>query len=148
VDALSLKTLLDSVEARLVLSAYEIKEDETARAEVEVRNAGNENIEFHGGKPLSASLLDPLTLASVGRFSGWIAGVGFVIRLAPGDTTRLPVLLGTHQSGPDVRVALPPGIFLGQVLVPIHTTHADDSGYDTNYVEAPLVKIRIIPNMK
>jgi hypothetical protein len=97
---------------------------------------------------LGASLLDPRSLATVGGFRGWIAGVGVVIRLAPDDTTRLTVLLGTHEGGPNVRAALPAGIFLAQVRVPIHTMRADDSGYDTNYVEAPLVEIRIVPHMR
>jgi hypothetical protein len=146
-DASSLETLLDSVKAQFVLSAYECEEDETPRAEVELRNVGSANLVFHSGRPLSASLLEPLSRASVGGFSGWIAGVGVVVRLAPGDTTRLPVLLGAHQGGPDVRAALPPGRFLAQVRVPIHTMRANDSGYDTNYVGAPLVEIRIVPKV-
>jgi hypothetical protein len=132
VDGLSLRELLDSLEAQLLLDAHEIEVGETVRTEVELRNVGSATLEFQSGRPLTASLLDPLTLAPVGGFRGWMAGVGIEMSLAPNATARLLVLLGTHYGGPDGRRALPPGIYLAQVRVPIHTMSPDESRYDTN----------------
>jgi hypothetical protein len=142
VDGLSLRELLDSLEAQLLLDAHEIEVGETVRAEVELRNVGSATLEFQSGRPLTASLLDPLTLAPVGGFRGWMAGVGIEMSLAPNATARLLVLLGTHYDG---RRALPPGIYLAQVRVPIHTMSPDESRYDTIYIVASLVEVRIVP---
>jgi hypothetical protein len=146
-DSSSRKELLDSLDAELMLDGIDVEEGEWVRSEVVLRNVGRNTLEFHSGRPLRASLLDPSSLAYVGGFVGWIAGVGILIRLGPGDTTPLPVLLGTERGGPDIRLALPPGIYLAEVRVPIHTMSADNSRYETNYLAAPPVEIRIVSKL-
>jgi hypothetical protein len=148
VDTSSSRELLGSLDARVILDAYEVCEDDLLHAEVELRNVGGASLEIDSDKPLTASMLDPLSLAAVGGFRGWVAGVGLRMKLEPGGTTRLPLLLGTHHGTPDVRRSLPPGRYLAQARVPVHTMRADNSGYETSFVDAPLVELRIVPKVK
>jgi hypothetical protein len=145
VDGPSLKKILDSLEAEVLLDTGEIEEDQMIRAEVELRNVGIETVEFASGRPLAASLLETQTRTRVGGFVGLVAGVGVQITLGVGDTNRLTVLIGTHCGDHNVRRALLPGTYLVQVRVPIHTLSSDHSSYETSYAEAPLVEIRITP---
>ena len=107
-----------------------------------LRNSSSERIgPLHTGQPLVGSLLNS-SLETVGGYSGWVAGTGRIIDLAPGGSASIGVIFGTASTREDLGYVLPPGTVLAQGPdappprpgVPL-----------TNAPAAPLTQITIIP---
>ena len=65
----------------------------------------------------------------VASYTGGIAGVGVGGTLAPGESSEIPVLVGTASCGPGVGYALPPGQY--DVLVPVVVLYPQRAGDPT-----------------
>ncbi len=74
-----------------------------------LRNSSPERIgPLNCGQPLAGSLLNA-SREPVGGYSGWIAGTGRVIDLAPGESAMVRVIFGTASTREDLGYTLPPG---------------------------------------
>jgi hypothetical protein len=110
-----------------------------------LRNSGPERIGPLGsGQPLAGSLLHA-SLETVGRYSGWIAGTGLALDLAPGRSASIPVIYGTASTREDLGYALPPGTYW--LKVRMRFRHGL-GGPPTNALTAPLTQITIIPRVR
>ncbi|HTQ80440.1 MAG TPA: hypothetical protein VMM92_10625 [Thermoanaerobaculia bacterium] len=111
-----------------------------------LRNSGSERIGPLGsGQPLSGSLLNT-SLETVGGYSGWIAGTGLVVDLAPGRSASIPVIYGTASTREDLGYVLPPGTYW--LKVRMRFRHGLGGGPPTHALTAPLTQITIIPRMR
>lgn len=107
-----------------------------------LRNTGTERIgPLDSGQPLAGSLLNS-SLEVVGGYSGWIAGVGRIIDLAPGESASLPVIFGTASTREELGYILPPGQYWLQVRMRLHRGRGAPM---TTTQTAPLRQIAIIP---
>jgi hypothetical protein len=107
-----------------------------------LRNSSPEMIgPLHTGQPLVGSLLNS-SLETVGGYSGWVAGTGRVIDLAPGASASLRVIFGTASTREDLGYVLPPGQYWLRVRMRLH--HGPGAPL-TNTPAAPLTQITIIP---
>ena len=110
-----------------------------------LRNSDSERIGPLGsGQPLAGSLLNA-SLETVGGYSGWIAGRGLVLDLAPGRSESIPVIYGTASTREALGYALPPGTYW--LKVQMRFRH-DLGGPPTNALTAPLTRITIIPRVR
>ena len=93
------------------------------------------------GQPLVGSLLNS-SLETVGGYSGWIAGTGLTIDLAPGGSASIRVIFGTASTREDLGYVLPPGRYWLRVQMRLH--HGRGAPLTTTPA-APLTQITIIP---
>jgi hypothetical protein len=71
-----------------------------------LRNSGTERIgPLNSGQPLDGSLLNAAHEA-VGGHSGWIAGTGLTVDLAPGQSASIRVIYGTASTREELGYAL------------------------------------------
>ena len=96
---------------------------------VTVTNTGNAPATFQSGSPLVGWVVQPGTTSVVASYTGGIAGVGVGGTLAPGESSEIPVLVGTASCGPGVGYALPPGQY--DVLVPVVVLYPQRAGDPT-----------------
>ena len=96
------------------------------------------------GQPLVGSLLNA-SLETVGGYSGWIAGTGLIVDLAPGRSASIPVIYGTASTREDLGYVVPPGRYW--LKVQIRFRHGL-GGPPTNALTAPLTQITIIPRVR
>ena len=96
------------------------------------------------GQPLAGSLLNA-SLETVGGYSGWIAGTGLIVDLAPGRSASIPVIYGTASTREDLGYVVPPGRYW--LKVQIRFRHGL-GGPPTNALTAPLTQITIIPRVR
>jgi hypothetical protein len=96
------------------------------------------------GQPLAGSLLNA-SLETVGGYSGWIAGTGLIVDLAPGRSASIPVIYGTASTREDLGYVVPPGRYW--LKVQIRFQHGL-GGPPTNALTAPLTQITIIPRVR
>jgi hypothetical protein len=109
-----------------------------------LRNNGQEKIGPLGlGQPLVGSLLNA-SQEAVGGFSGWIAGTGLTVDLAPGQSASIRVIFGTASTREELGYALPPGRYWLQVQ--IRFRHG--SGEPTYALTAPLTQVTIVPRVR
>jgi hypothetical protein len=107
-----------------------------------LRNGSSERIGPLGsGQPLSGSLLNA-SFEVIGGYSGWIAGTGLIIDLAPGRSASIPVIYGTASAREDLGYAVPPGTYW--LKVQMRFRHGL-GGPPTHVLTAPLTRITIIP---
>ena len=107
-----------------------------------LRNSSSARIgPLHTGQPLVGSLLNS-SLETVGGYSGWIAGTGRIIDLAPGGTASIGVIFGTASTREELGYVLPPGRYWLKVQMRLH--HGPGIPL-TNAPAAPLTQITIIP---
>jgi len=110
-----------------------------------LRNSSSERIGPLGsGQPLVGSLLNA-SLETVGGYSGWIAGTGLIVDLAPGRSASIPVIYGTASTREDLGYAVPPGRYW--LKVQMRFRHGL-GGPPTNALTAPLTQITIIPRVR
>ncbi len=115
------------------------------RGRLVLRNSSQERIgPLHCGQPLVGSLLNS-SLEAVGGYSGWIAGTGRVIDLAPGETASLGVIFGTASAREGLGYALPPGRYWLKVQMHLH--HGPGAPL-TTAPAAPLIPITITPRVQ
>ncbi|MGH3250179.1 MAG: hypothetical protein ACRDOI_28815 [Trebonia sp.] len=106
-----------------------------------LRNSGPERIGPLGsGQPLVGSLLNA-SGETVGGYSGWVAGTGLTVDLAPGGSAGIRVIFGTASTREDLGYVLPPGRYWLKVQLRLHGRGAPL----TNAPAAPLTQITIIP---
>ena len=110
-----------------------------------LRNSGPERTGPLGsGQPLAGSLLNA-SLETAGGSSGWIAGTGLAVGLAPGRSASIPVIYRTAGTREDLGYALPPGRYW--LKVQIRFRHGP-GGPPANALTAPLTQITIIPRVR
>ena len=110
-----------------------------------LRNSGPERIgPLDSGQPLVGTLLDA-SHEAVGGYTGWIAGTGLTIDLAPGRSASIPVIYGTASTREDLGYVVPPGRYWLQVQMPFRPGLG---GPPTNTLTAPLTQITIIPRVQ
>jgi hypothetical protein len=90
------------------------------------------------GQPLVGSLLNS-SLETVGGYSGWFAGTGRTIDLAPGESASIRVIFGTASTREELGYVLPPGRYWLRVQMRLH--HGPGAPLTTT----PLTQITIIP---
>jgi hypothetical protein len=110
-----------------------------------LRNSGSERIgPLDSGQPLVGTLLDA-SHEAVGGYTGWIAGTGLTIDLAPGRSASIPVIYGTASTREELGYVLPPGTYWLKVQMSIR--HGS-GGTPTQALTAPLTQITIIPRVR
>jgi hypothetical protein len=111
-----------------------------------LRSSSSERIgPLDTGQPLVGSLLNA-SLETVGGYSGWIAGTGLTVDLAPGRSASIPVIYGTASTREDLGYAVPPGRYW--LKVQMRFRHGR-SGPPTNaLLTAPLTQITIIARVR
>ncbi len=108
-----------------------------------LRNSSSERIGPLGsGQPLVGFLLNARHEV-VGSYSGWIAGTGLTVDLAPGRSASIKVIFGTASSREELGYALPPGEYWLKVQMPIR----HGPGKPTHALTAPLTQITIVPRV-
>jgi hypothetical protein len=112
------------------------------RGRLILRNSSAERIgPLHCDQPLVGSLLNS-RLETVGGYSGWVAGTGRTINLAPGESATIPVIFGTASTREDLGYVLPPGRYWLRVQMRLH--HGPGAPL-TITPAAPPTQITIIP---
>jgi hypothetical protein len=112
------------------------------RGRLVLHNSGPERIgPLDCGQPLVGSLLNS-SLEAVGGYSGWIAGTGRVIDLAPGESASVRFIFGTASTREDLGYVLPPGRYWLRVQMRLH--HGRGAPLTTTPA-VPLTQITIIP---
>jgi hypothetical protein len=94
--------------------------------------------------PLIGSLLNA-SIETVGGYSGWIAGTGLIVDLAPGRSASIPVIYGTASTREDLGYSVPPGGYW--LKVQMRFRHGL-GGPPTNALTAPLTQITIISRVR
>jgi hypothetical protein len=88
---------LDPGQARIAWAApLRIRSGFSERHEMAITNTGTEQINANG--PLIADVVDPDTGEVVGGYAGAVTLVLVTVTVAPGATTRTPVIVGTDQT--------------------------------------------------
>ena len=110
-----------------------------------LRNSSSERIgPLASGQPLGGSLLNA-ALETIGGYSGWIAGTGLIVDLAPGRSASIPVIYGTASTRGNLGYSVPPGTYW--LKVQMRFRHGL-GGPPTNALTAPLTQITIIPRVR
>jgi hypothetical protein len=110
-----------------------------------LRNSGSERIgPLRSGQPLVGSLLND-SLEAVGGYSGWIAGTGLVVDLAPGRSASIPFIYGTASTRENLGYAVPPGTYWLKIQMGFRLGHP--AGAPSHALTAPLTRITIIPQV-
>jgi hypothetical protein len=109
-----------------------------------LRNSSSERIGPLGsGRPLVGSLLNAAHEA-IGGYSGWIAGTGLIIDLAPGRSFSIPVIYGTASTRENLGYLVPPGTYW--LKIQMRFRHGL-GGPPTHALTAPLTPITVIPQV-
>jgi hypothetical protein len=107
-----------------------------------LRNSGPERIgPLATGQPLVGALLNS-SLEVVGGYSGWVAGTGLTIDLAPGGSASVRFIFGTASTREDLGYVLPPGMYWLRVQMRLH--HGRGAPL-TTAPAVPLTQITVIP---
>ena len=133
-----------SLELTFSLDEGELRVGRSGHGRVRLRNSGTDLIEFVSEQPIVASVLNPSTMRQVGWYHGWIAGTGLQIRLAPGETASIAVLVGTDPRMGAAPSQLAPGEFLVRAAVSVLELRPDEDGYDRNQLACRAVPITLV----
>ncbi len=136
---------ITNLEALLILPESTVTPGTRFAAEVVVTNVGSTPLEFMRGAPI-ARFLDLETHEVVGGFHGWIAGVGILLSLAPGESSNLIALTGTTSSRRELGYVLPPGRYLARASLELSPWHGEAPG-GVSVVNTPEVEIEILDRM-
>lgn len=108
---------LPGLQLRAVLDSPHVVTGRVFQGTVHLLNAGETSIRFDTDQPLIAVVIDTADVV-VGTFSGWRAGTGIVVDLAPGDTQEIAFTGGTAGGSGD-RYATAPGPYAVVVALPV-----------------------------
>ena len=139
-----MKNEFGSLELTLSLDEGELRVGRSGHGRVHLRNAGQDLIEFHSEQPIVASVLNPSTMRQVGWYRGWIAGSGLQIRLVPGETDSIAVLVGTDTRTGVAASQLAPGEYLVSAAVSVLELRPGEDGYDGSQLECRAVPITLV----
>ena len=110
--------LLDSREAVAELDGPAIVETgETLVHGLLLTNRGHQELQIATNGHITPAVVDPGTGGIVGGFSGAQILPLVVFRVPPGQTRRIPLLIGTDSSVPRLGFAVPPGDWGLQVII-------------------------------
>jgi hypothetical protein len=87
----------------------EVRSGFDAISELQLRNLGSRELTIRTNGNLTARVLDPVSGEVVGGFVGAQPTPGVVFRLVAGETTSVPLLLGTTSFVRALGYAIPPG---------------------------------------
>ena len=131
----------EGLEMSVVVDQKVLEAGDDGHGRLVLRNSTSERIGPLGsGQPLVGSLLDA-SLRTVGGYSGWVAGTGLTVDLAPGRSASIPVIYGTASTREDLGYAVPPGRYWLKVQMSFGRGRG---GPRTNTLTAPLTQITII----
>jgi hypothetical protein len=132
----------DGLETSVEVDQMVLEAGDDGHGRLVLRNSSSERIGPLGsGQPLRGSLLNA-SFEVIGGYSGWIAGTGLIIDLAPGRSASIPVIYGTASAREDLGYAIPPGMYW--LRVQMRFRHGL-GGPPTHVLTAPLTRITIIP---
>jgi hypothetical protein len=101
---------LDEAEVTVALDGpLSIRSGRATTRELLVGNRTAARLEFVMGPVLVADVVDPRTGEIVGGHSGLMDAVRGGFSVAPGGTTRVPLLVATDSFEPSLGYAVPPG---------------------------------------
>jgi len=106
----------DQAEAELDGPAV-VRSGHTLRHGLLVRNRSGRELAIATNGQVTAVIVDPRTGEEVGGFSGVQHLPLIVFRIAPGETERIPLLIGTASFTPRLGYAVPPGSWGLQVTL-------------------------------
>ena len=86
-----------------------VRSGHTLRHGLLLRNHTGGEVQIATNGHVTAGIVDPLTGEVVGGFSGWQTFPLVMFRIAPGETERIPLLIGTASFAARLGYALPPG---------------------------------------
>jgi hypothetical protein len=81
----------------------------TLRHQLTVHNLARGELQLATNGTVTAVVVDPRTGETVGGFSGAQILPLKIFRVPPGESTRIPLLIGTASSRPQLGYAVPPG---------------------------------------
>jgi hypothetical protein len=84
--------------------------------------SATKTIRLETGSPTTGVLLDTSGAQILGRYAGWIAGVGRFIELDPGDDDTVDFLTGSEATR---GTSLPPGPYLLSVRLRVSSSGGD-----------------------
>jgi hypothetical protein len=106
----------DQAEAELDGPAV-VRSGHTLRHGLLVRNRAGRELAIATNGQVTAAVVDPRTGEEVGGFSGAQHLPLIMFRIAPGETERIPLLIGTASFTPRLGYAVPPGSWGLQVTL-------------------------------
>jgi hypothetical protein len=86
-----------------------VSSGQTLRHGLLLRNLGDRDLQIATNGQVTADVVDPETGEVVGGFSGAQHLPLIIFRVAPGETTRVPLLIGTASFAPRLGYAVPAG---------------------------------------
>lgn len=111
---------IPGLELRTVLSTAHVASGRSFEGTVQLVNTGRqESVSFSTDQPLVAVVVDPAGRVA-GRFSGFIAGTGIPVDLAPGTTRDIHFVGGT-AGGSGEEYSTPPGSYTVVVPIPLRS---------------------------
>ncbi len=109
---------LDSVELTVELDGpLVIRSGHTERHGLLVHNSSEQEVGIATNGQLTAKVIDPETGLLVGGFTGAQRLPRVMFCVTPGETQRIPLLVGTASFVPDLGYAIPPGQWVLQVTM-------------------------------
>jgi hypothetical protein len=130
-------TDLNGLHAVLTLSETSVHSGQDIDGTVTVTNTGGTATGFESGSPLVGSVVKPGTTTAVASYSGMIAGVGLGPMLQPGESTDIPVYVGTESCDPSLGYTLPPGQYEVLAVVVVHYPQAQGDPTVNQLVTSP-----------
>ncbi len=106
------------LQLRAVLTTPRVTTGRVFDGTVHLRNTGRTPIRFDTDQPLAALVIDAGRV--VGTSSGWSAGTGLMVELAPGAAREIPFTGGTAGGSGD-QYSTPPGSYTVLVTVPLRS---------------------------
>lgn len=135
--------VIDGLELSVEVDQDVVEAGANGRGHLVLRNTGPGPIgPLSCGQPLVGSLLNS-SLETVGGYSGFVAGTGRRIDLAPGDSASIGVTFGTASTREELGYVLPPGQYW--LRVTMHLYHGPGVP-PTTTPAAPLRQITIVPS--
>ena len=141
---LSGPTDMNGLRADLTFTDPTVHSGQDIDGTITVTNVGSEPATYQSGSPLVGWIVQPGTTNIVASYTGGIAGVGLGGTLAPGESSEIPVLVGTASCEPSVGYTLPPGQY--EVLVPVVVLYPQREGDPTvNQLVTSPAALTVVP---
>jgi hypothetical protein len=137
---------IPNLEARLELSAPELKAGEDGKGQVVLRNAGDTRIDFLSEQPLVGVVVEPGSNKVVGGYLGAIAGTGLGLKLDPGEEVEIRLIFGSASFRREVGYSLPPGHYQVLTHVPVVTSARDGKPFTRRHTSVPPADLVITSN--
>jgi hypothetical protein len=116
----------DQIAAKLDGPAV-VRSGETLRHGLLLRNLTGQELQVATNGQVTASVIDPETAETVGGFSGLQRLPLVMFRVAPGQTGRIPLLIGTDSFTPRLGYTVPAGHWGVQATLTLGPGHGDSS---------------------